>query len=109
VTIPFGATITVTVVRPAATDGFGDPTGTATETAVSGCSVWQDEGAEDTTNADTVTTPVRMVAPADTDLRATDRVIVAGLTYEVVGEPVNYRSPFTAAEFLGAYLRRVTG
>lgn len=108
-TIAFGRTITVTVVRPPASDGFGDPVGPSTTHAVDGCVVWQDESTEATDHADTVTTPAVLVAPAGADVVATDRVTADGVTYEVVGDPLQRRSPFTSAALVEARLRRVTG
>jgi hypothetical protein len=110
VTIPFGSTVTVTVVRPAAEDGFGDPTGGPTQIDLAGCVMWVNEGTEDTDHADTVIAPATLVTPAGADLRATDRVITADEgTWEVVGEPTIRRSPFTSAALVEAHLRKVTG
>lgn len=108
-TIPFGATTTVTVVRPAGEDGFGDPTGDPTETALPGCVMWVNEGTEDTDHADTVVAPATLVAPGGSDIRATDRIVTDDGTWEVVGEPTDRRSPFTAATLVEAHLRKVTG
>jgi len=109
VTIPFGNTIEVTVLRPAATDQFGDPTGDPTESTVAGCVMWLDEGSEDTDHADTVTGLAVLVAPPGTDLRAIDQVQVSGQTWEVIGDPLARRSPFTSAQLVQARLRKVTG
>lgn len=108
-TIPFGSTVTVTVVRPAAENRFGDPVGDPVETALPGCVVWVNEGTEDTDHADTVVAPATLVAPAGADIRATDRVVTDDGTWEVVGEPTPRRSPFTSAALVEAHLRKVTG
>lgn len=108
-TIPLGATVTVTVVRPAAPDRFGDPSGAVTTHDVAGCVVWADESGEDTDHAETVTVPAVLVGPAGADILATDRVTVGAATYEVVGEPLERRSPYTAAELVEVRMRKVTG
>lgn len=108
-TIPLGATITVTLINPVDADRFGDPTGPATETSVPGCWMWTDLGTENTDHADTVTAIGVLLAPAGTDIRALSRVRIAGQTWEVDGDPLDRQSPFTAAAMVEARLKKVTG
>lgn len=107
--IPFGTTVTATVIRQAATDQFGDPVGSPATHDIPGCVTWPAPGTENTDHADTVVATRTMAAPADADVVATDRVAVEGATWEVVGDPERYRNPFTAAELIEVRLRKVTG
>jgi hypothetical protein len=45
-----------------------------------------------------VVTRPEVYAPAGSDIRAQDRLVVRGKTYEVDGEPAAWRSPFTGWE-----------
>lgn len=109
---------TVTIVRPGppTRDEYGnDVPGPAVETVVPGCGI----SPRDSTGAgsneivqgrDTVVAGLLLYAPSGTDIRATDRVRVAGVLYEVDGQPGVFRSPFTGS--LGpvvAALSLVTG
>lgn len=42
-----------------------------------------------------VITRPEVYAPADADVLSGDRLVVRGLTYEVQGDPADWRSPFT--------------
>ena len=77
----------VQIVRPGAKDRFGDrPAGEAPR-QVDGCSVQPGSSSEQEDQRTTVTTTWRAFLPGGTDLRATDRLIWDGRTFEVVGEP----------------------
>lgn len=79
---------TVTIIRPAATDRRGAPTGPPiSETVVEGCSLQPGSSSEDTDQRTTVTTGWRLFAPGGTDIQATDRVQHGDTEYEVVGDP----------------------
>jgi hypothetical protein len=116
-TVPFPTTITV--VRPAVPDQFGDPTGTPTEHDIPGCVTWPAGasgtrgsvgGNEDLDHADTVTQGLVVLAPGGSDVLVTDRVRVGGpQLWEVDGAPAPYRSPHTNLELLELHLRKVTG
>lgn len=59
---------------------------------------------------DTVIVGLQLFAPAGTDLRVTDRVRVAGVLYEIDGQPGAFTSPFTgSAGPVVAALELVTG
>lgn len=99
---------TVTVLRAtSADDDYGNPTSnwnTAGETTVSGCSVQPVQGDEETVGRDTIVSRWRLYAPADADLKGSDRVRYAGDTYEVDGEV--QRWDFPPLSHVTALLRR---
>jgi hypothetical protein len=99
---------TITVVRPAALDRNGDPTGAAVEHTVDRCLIAPTEGAENTDHADTVITEFTVYAPPGADVLATDQVrgggVLGDLVYEVVARPRAW-----LAEGLVFNLRAVTG
>lgn len=102
-------TDTITIVRPAAADWRGDPTGPpCPDRTVSGCSVQPASSSESNDRRTTVVATWRLFAPGGTDLRATDRVRWQGAEYEVVGEPDRWRVD-GEQHHLQADLRRVRG
>lgn len=106
--VPFPATVKIR--RPADVDGFGDPTGPAVEHEIPGCATWPSSaGTENMDFADTVMAPVTLLAPAGSDIRATDEVILDGLVWQVDGDPEVFRSPLTGAGLVQVHLRKVTG
>ena len=111
-----GETVTVLRPGPAAQDAYGnDVPGTPTEIPVLGCAVAPRDGtgagANEIVDArDTVITGLTLWAPYGTDIRATDRIRVAGIVYEVDGQPGSFRSPFTGSTGpVVAALELVTG
>lgn len=82
---------------------------------MAGCSVSPRDGNtvgsnEITQARNTVITGLTLYAPAGTDLRATDRVRVRGVLYDVDGQPGWFGSPFTgSAGPVVAVLEVVTG
>lgn len=109
---------TVTIVRPGPPthDAYGnDVPGAPVEIDVPGCGISPRSanaagGTEIVQGRDTVITGLTLYAPAGTDLRATDRVRIAGVLYEVEGQPGSFRSPFTGgAGPVMAALELVTG
>lgn len=101
----------ITVVRR--TDGPPDRLGVATpvETRydVAGCSVQPLTTAEQLSNVDQVVTRWRLFAPPNADLVVTDAVVVAGIQYEVDGDPQVWPDMGGRPHHLEAYLRRATG
>lgn len=101
--LPHGDTVTVVRPGPSTRDGYGNYLpGPPTEIPVSGCGVSPRDGtgsaANELTDArDTVITGLTVYAPYGTDIRATDRVRVGGVLYEVEGLPGSFRSPFTGS------------
>ncbi|MFE4857381.1 hypothetical protein [Streptomyces sp. NPDC056670] len=109
---------TVTVVRPGppTRDAYGNfIPGPPTEITVPGCGIAPRDstgagGDEFAQGRDTVIAGLTLYAPSGTDIRATDRVRVAGVLYEVDGQVGAFRSPFTgSAGPVVAALRLVTG
>lgn len=109
---------TVTILRPglATQDDYGnDVHGAPTEIPVAGCAVAPRDstgaGSNEIVDArDTVITGLTLWAPYGTDIRATDRIRVGGLVYEVDGTSGSFRSPFTGSTGpVVATLELVTG
>lgn len=111
-----GETITIVRPGPPTRDVYGnDVPGLAAEIMVSGCGIAPQGGSgsgstEIVQGRDTVIVGLTLYAPAGTDIRATDRIRVAGVLYEVDGQPGRFRSPFTgSAGPVVAALTLVTG
>lgn len=93
---------TVTILHPgsSAEDDYGDTT-TATWTAedVAGCAVAPGASEENNRRQATVSVDFTVYMPAGTTVEPEARMMVRGDTdddtYEVVGEPADWRSPFT--------------
>ena len=84
---------TVTVIRPAGRDRWGDTTTGDTETAVAGC-FWQPVSSDEQLNAaDTVTVVARVFMPATADVKATDRIAFEGRRYAIDGRPDLHHTP----------------
>lgn len=114
--LPQGDTVVIVRPGPATQDSYGnDVPGTPTEIPVPGCGIAPRDGtgsaANELTDArDTVISGLTLYAPYGTDIRATDRVRVAGQLYEVEGLPGSFRSPFTGSTGpVVAALQLVTG
>ena len=81
-------TETVTVIRPAGRNAFGDPQpGSAVEFDVPGCLVAPGTSTEPGFADNQVDTDAAVYAPPASDFRATDQVRVRGDVYNVVGKP----------------------
>lgn len=103
-------TETVTVVRPPGKDTFGDPLpGTATNYPLPGCLFAPGPSRELGGNSNAVESDgtvyaVKGVTGVPDGIQPTDRIVVRGLLYTVVGEPQNWgRSGYVIV------LRRYTG
>lgn len=89
-TFPVKATYTDVPVAPADANGTG--------------------GNEYVDGRDTVIIGLTVFLPDGADVQATDRAIVRGQTWEVVGDPQQWQSPFTGwCPGVPVALRRVTG
>lgn len=101
--LPQGDTVTIIRPGPATQDSYGnDAPGPPTETPIPGCGVAPRDStgsaANEITDArDTVISGLTLYAPYGTDVRATDKIRVGGVLYEVVGLPGSFRSPFTGS------------
>lgn len=102
------AGVTVTVIRLPGRDRHGDPTGPPAEHDVAGCAIAPRSGdgsgsrREDLTRGEVVIVGLTVYAPFRADIRSTDQIRItdpawAG-TYDVVGEPGRWQSPFSGAQ-----------
>lgn len=105
----------ITVLKaPLVTDEYGTP-GTerdwaaATSTVVEGCSVQPVAGAEYDQGREAVTVRWRVYAPAGTDLRAGDRVVYRGDTYDVEGDGQAWPSATGGLDHVQALMERHAG
>ena len=84
---------TVTVIRPASRDNWGDTTAGAAETPVPGC-FWQPvSSTEQQVAADIVEVVARLFMPPTADVKATDRIGFEGRTYAIEGRPALHHTP----------------
>lgn len=104
----------VTRQRPAiGTDGYGDPITdwtTPTVTLLWARGVEPVSSSEDNDGRQAVITGFRVYLPSDADVLAGDRVLLRGATYDVDGQPADWRSPSSSG--LGGLvvaLKRVVG
>jgi hypothetical protein len=85
----------VTVVRPGGRNAYGDDVGAVTQFDIEGCLFAPGPSREPGFADLQVQTDGTVYAPAGppaTDVRPTDRMLVRGLLYSVVGEPQNWGS-----------------
>lgn len=110
---------TVTILRPGSStrDSHGnDVPGADVETDVEHCAVWptgsagQGLGREQVQGRDQVEDRMSVLFPFGTEVRATDRLRIRGLLYQVTGVAQSWSSPFTSTR-AGVELQadRVTG
>lgn len=81
------------------------------ELEIPGCGFNPGQSSEPVQNArNAVITKPEVYAPADADVLAGDRLVVRGKTYEIDGDPQDWRSPFTGwRPGLVLVLKRVEG
>lgn len=97
---PYGETVT-RLRRPTITDSYSDEDEVgdwddAYELDIDGCAFNPGTSSEPLEVARTaVITRPEVYAPAGADVLAGDRLVVRDVTYDVVGNPADYRSPFT--------------
>jgi hypothetical protein len=100
------ATETVTVIRPAGRDNFGDPLpGDPLEFEVGGCLFAPGPSRELNAAANTVDTDATIYGPPGMNVLATDQVRAHGHLYTVVGDPQDWGSGAGTV----VVLRRTTG
>lgn len=84
---------TVTVVRPAGRDQWGDTVAGDARAPVPGC-FWQPVSSSEQLNAaDTVEVIARLFIPAAADVKATDQIEFEGHTYAIEGRPALHHTP----------------
>lgn len=106
----------VTRLRGPGKDQYGDPLpGDPASTAIGNCALWPRDanaagGNENTDFRDTVITGLMLLTPPGTDVQPTDRFTARGDTWEVDGEPAEWRSPLTGTDVgVLVALKRVEG
>lgn len=81
----------------------------ATSHTVAGVSVQALSAVEQVNDREYAATRVRMYAPYDADINATDRVTWRGNEFEVDGEPFQWADDVGQADHLYVILKRLTG
>lgn len=81
-----GDTITVTVIRRASRDQWGNVT-LGAQHDIDGCMFAPGASQEATFQSEQVSTGGTLFAPPDADVVPTDLIVVRGKTYSVVGDP----------------------
>lgn len=105
-TFAFGTTATFT---PQTAAKFGERT-SGTPIAIPACAFWETPGSQTVGGQDTIVYDAVLLAPHDTIVHTTDRVAVHGVTYEVVAQPIAWRSNLTNWKpCVEVHLRRVDG
>lgn len=110
---PYGETVAV-VRASLVDDGYGNEVpdwSAATSNPYEGCAVAQNGRDESLTgDRNVVVSDLVVFMPSGTDVVATDRLEIRSRVYEVVGEPFDWRSPFTGAAFgTVVYCNRMEG
>lgn len=92
-------------------EGIGEDWSTPDELAITGCGFDPGSSNEPLEQArDAVITRPTVYAPAGSDVRAADRLVVRGRTWLVDGDPADYVNPFTGwAAGLVVNLKAVSG
>jgi hypothetical protein len=91
-------TETVTVIRPPVLDQFGDPVpGTSPEHQVGGVLFAPGSSDEAGLGTNQVITDGAVYGPADMDVRHSDRILIRGDLYEVIGKPQRWGTFGTVA------------
>ncbi|MEV8134297.1 hypothetical protein [Microbacterium aurantiacum] len=91
------ASLTVVRLRYPVRDDYGvevpDYSATPTEAVIEGCWYEPTSSAESRDGRSAVRTGYTIDAPADVDVRSTDRIRIAGVEYDVEGDPLAVPSP----------------
>lgn len=97
--VPFGHTVVLLIRGVTGVDGYGNDVYGWARTDVTGCVIWpRTTGAELVQGQDTVFKGLAVLMPPGTDVTAVDAVEVAGLEYQVAGDPARWVSPFTGTD-----------
>ena len=92
------------------TDVYGDVTLTFAPAMTYTAPVWPRTSDEESTpSRSPVVVGLSVALPRETSVSPRDRFEVRGLTWEVDGEPADYRSPFSARGLVVVNLRRAVG
>ncbi|KAB2344876.1 hypothetical protein [Actinomadura rudentiformis] len=99
----------LTVIQPGPTDAHGDPAGPDARALVAGCQVQPAGSTENNDSGDTVTTRMRVYAPAYAPVTATSRIEWNTLPWDVEGEPQVWPGPTGAPHHMEFVIVRTTG
>jgi len=111
--LPYGETVTILERVQTGVDRYGKPVYEWPEPGVevAGCAVaprMSEEPAE--VNRNRVITGLTVYLPPGTQITPHDRLVVRGVTYEVVGEPGDWRSPYSGvARGIEVAIQRIEG
>ncbi|MCG5460845.1 hypothetical protein MED01_004271 [Micromonospora sp. MED01] len=113
ITFPYGETVTV-LRAGLVDDGYGNQVrdwSAATSTPYAGCAVAQNGRDESLTgDRNAIASDLIVFMPSGAGVLATDRLEIRGRSYEVVGEPFAWTSPFSGLPFgTVVYCNRVEG
>lgn len=100
---PHGETVTrlrgTAITDPYSGEATGISWSTPNTLAIEGCGFNPGQSSEPVQDArNAVITQPEVYAPTGSDVLAGDRLVVRGKTYEVKGDPADWRSPFTGWE-----------
>jgi hypothetical protein len=98
VDVPFGRPVTLITRTVLGHDVDGNTTWSQSSTTYASRPAWQGNSTELIQGQDTVISQATVVLPAGTPVQATDRVIVFGQTWEVLGSPNLFRNPWTGTD-----------
>lgn len=110
-----GVTVTLRSSYVSGQDVYGNDVRQRTSTEVGGCAFVPGSGSaigttEDIQGTEQVTQAAELYMPAGTVITPEDQVVVEGVTYEVMGAPSAWTSPFTMLRGpVQVHLRAVTG
>ncbi len=95
---PFGETVTVLPYQPGTTDDYGNVVDAwGAGVAVPGCAVDSQSSEPITAGRDPVVAAGKVYGPPDMQVGPHDRVVVRGVTWDVVGEVWSERNPYTGS------------
>lgn len=100
---PSGETVTrqraASALDPYANESTGKSWENPDELAIPGCAFGPGASSEPVVDARTeVLTQPTLYAPFGSDITAADRLVIRGRTWQVDGDPADYRNPFTGWE-----------
>ena len=105
--LPGFARATAQIVRAGQTNDHGTlrtDWSAATTISVSGCSFQPAIGNDDVVHRQAVGGPAQLFMPPGTDVRGLDRILFAGKTYEIVGEPQVWVGPSPRTSYVAVNL-----
>lgn len=105
-----GQAVTFTNKAISGTDEYGNDVYGANSVTVSGCAISPGNSSEDFQGTEQITYDVTVHAPAATLVNLPfDQMVISGITYNVIGNPNGWISPFTGTgSFLEIHGRIVT-